>query len=39
MFGLVFRLRVQIVRMGIDSLVVLALYLLGIAGLVAIVHG
>ncbi|HEU5433071.1 MAG TPA: hypothetical protein VFU81_15495 [Thermomicrobiales bacterium] len=39
MFGLVFRLRVQIARMGIDSLVVLALYLLGIAGLVAIAHG
>ena len=35
MFGLVFRLRLQIARMGVDSLVVLVLYLLGIAGLVA----
>jgi len=39
LFGIVFRLRVQVARMGIDSLVVLALYLLGIAGLVAIARG
>ncbi|HEX5498423.1 MAG TPA: hypothetical protein VFX03_04315, partial [Thermomicrobiales bacterium] len=39
MFGLVFRLRLQIARMGLDSLIVLVLYLLGIAGLVAIAHG
>jgi cation:H+ antiporter len=39
MFGLVFRLRLQIARMGVDSLVVLVLYLLGVAGLIAIAHG
>ncbi len=34
--GLVFRPRRRIARMGVDSLVVLALYLLGVAGLFAI---
>ncbi len=35
-YGLIFRPRRQILRMGIDSFVVLALYLAGIAGLVAL---
>jgi cation:H+ antiporter len=35
-YGLIFRPRRQIARMGIDSFVVLVLYLLGIAGLFAI---
>jgi cation:H+ antiporter len=35
-FGLIFRPRRQIARMGIDSLVVLVLYVLGVAGLFAI---
>ena len=35
-YGLVFRPRRQIARMGVDSLVVLALYILGVAGLFAI---
>jgi cation:H+ antiporter len=35
-YGLIFRPRRQIARMGIDSLVVLVLYVLGIAGLFAI---
>lgn len=34
--GLIFRPRRQVARMGVDSLVVLALYVLGILGLVAI---
>ena len=35
-YGLVFRPRRQIARMGVDSFVVLALYVIGIAGLFAI---
>src|SRR5918911_1276756 len=36
--GLIFRPRRRILRMGIDSLVVLVLYTLGIAGLIAAAH-
>jgi cation:H+ antiporter len=36
--GLIFRPKKQILHMGIDSLVVLVLYLIGIAGLFAIAH-
>jgi cation:H+ antiporter len=39
MWGLVFRPRQKVVGLGIDSLVVLVLYAIGIAGLVAIAHG
>ncbi len=35
-FGLIFRPRVRVLRMGIDSFVVLVLYALGVAGLFAI---
>ena len=35
-FGLVFRPRRTVARMGLDSLTVLVLYLLGLAGLIAI---
>jgi cation:H+ antiporter len=35
-YGLIFRPRRQIARMGIDSLIVLALYIAGVAGLFAI---
>ncbi len=38
-YGLVFRPRRQIARMGIDSLVVLILYVIGVAGLFAIGSG
>jgi cation:H+ antiporter len=38
MFGLVFRPRRKVLGMGIDSLVVLLLYVVGIAGLFAIAH-
>ncbi len=37
--GLIFRPRRRVLRMGIDSLVVLALYLLGVAGLIAVATG
>jgi cation:H+ antiporter len=37
--GLVFRPSRRIARMGVDSLVVLVLYALGVAGLVAVAHG
>jgi cation:H+ antiporter len=36
MFGIVFRPTRTILRMGLDSAVVLVLYVVGIAGLVAI---
>lgn len=36
MFGIVFRPRRTIARMGLDSAVVLVLYVVGMAGLVAI---
>jgi cation:H+ antiporter len=38
-YGLIFRPRRRILRMGIDSLAVLILYLIGIAGLVAVASG
>lgn len=38
-FGLIFRPRVRVLRMGIDSLAVLALYVVGIAGLFAVAGG
>lgn len=38
-YGLIFRPRRQILHMGIDSLVVLVLYIVGIVGLFAIAHG
>jgi cation:H+ antiporter len=39
LFGLLFRPRKQILRMGVDSLVVLVVYLAGVAGLFAIAGG
>ena len=39
LYGLIFRPRRRVLRMGIDSLVVLVIYGLGIAGLVAIAYG
>jgi cation:H+ antiporter len=39
LYGLIFRPRRRVLRMGIDSLMVLALYLLGVAGLVAVATG
>lgn len=39
MVGLVFRPARRIGRLGVDSLVVLALYALGLVGLVAVAHG
>jgi cation:H+ antiporter len=38
-FGLVFRPKRQFMRMGVDSLVVLVLYALGLVGLVVVNHG
>jgi cation:H+ antiporter len=37
--GLIFRPRRRIIGMGVDSLIVLLLYLLGVGGLVAITYG
>ncbi len=39
LYGLIFRPKKQIFHMGIDSLVVLILYLIGVAGLFAIARG
>jgi cation:H+ antiporter len=39
LYGLIFRPRRRVLRMGIDSLVVLALYVLGVAGLIAVATG
>jgi cation:H+ antiporter len=39
LYGLIFRPRVRLLRMGIDSLVVLILYVVGIVGLIAVAHG
>jgi len=39
LYGLIFRPKRQVLNMGLDSVIVLALYALGILGLVAIVHG
>ena len=38
-YGLIFRPRRRILRMGVDSLAVLCLYLIGVAGLVALALG
>ncbi|MFL5667348.1 MAG: sodium:calcium antiporter [Ktedonobacteraceae bacterium] len=38
-YGLIFRPRRQFLYMGIDSFVVIMLYVLGIVGLIAVVHG
>jgi cation:H+ antiporter len=39
LYGIIFRPRLRFLRMGIDSLVVLVLYVVGIAGLIAVAHG
>jgi len=39
LYGLIFRPKRQVLNMGLDSVIVLALYALGILGLVAIAHG
>jgi cation:H+ antiporter len=39
LFGLIFRPRRRVLGMGIDSFAVLALYLLGVAGLIAVATG
>ena len=39
MYGLIFRPTRRILRMGVDSLAVLCLYLIGVAGLVAVALG
>jgi len=39
LYGLIFRPKRQVLNMGLDSVIVLALYVFGILGLVAIVHG
>jgi cation:H+ antiporter len=39
LWGLIFRPQRQFLRLGLDSIVVLALYLIGVAGLVAVAHG
>jgi cation:H+ antiporter len=38
-FGLIFRPRLRLLGMGVDSLIVLLLYMIGIVGLVAVAHG
>jgi cation:H+ antiporter len=38
-YGLIFRPRLRLLRMGVDSLVVLILYAIGIVGLIAVAHG
>lgn len=38
-YGLIFRSRARVLRMGIGSAAVLVLYALGIVGLVAVTHG
>jgi cation:H+ antiporter len=39
LYGLIFRPRRRVLGVGVDSLVVLILYLLGVAGLVAVALG
>jgi cation:H+ antiporter len=39
LYGLIFRSRHRVLRMSIDSFAVLALYLLGVAGLIAVATG
>ena len=38
-YGLIFRPRLRLLRMGVDSLVVLILYAIGIVGLIAVAQG
>lgn len=38
-YGLIFRPRLRLLRMGVDSLIVLVLYVIGIAGLIAVAYG
>jgi cation:H+ antiporter len=38
-YGLIFRSRLRFLRMGVDSLMVLILYVIGIVGLIAVAHG
>jgi cation:H+ antiporter len=38
-YGLVFRPRLRLLGMGVDSLIVLILYVIGIMGLLAVAHG
>jgi len=38
-WGLIFRPQRQFLRLGLDSIVVLVLYLVGVAGLIAVAHG
>jgi cation:H+ antiporter len=38
-YGLIFRPRLRLLGMGVDSLIVLILYVIGIAGLIAVAHG
>jgi cation:H+ antiporter len=38
-YGLIFRPRREVARMGVDSFVVLVLYALGVAGLVVVARG
>jgi len=39
LWGLIFRPQRQYLRLGIDSIIVIVIYLIGIAGLVAVAHG
>jgi len=39
LYGLIFRSQRRVLRLGVDSFVVLVLYALGIVGLVAVAHG
>ena len=39
LYGLIFRPRRRVLHMGVDSLAVLALYALGMSGLIAVAHG
>ena len=39
LYGLIFRPRLRLLRMGVDSLAVLILYGIGLAGLIAVTHG
>jgi cation:H+ antiporter len=39
LWGLIFRPQRQYLRLGLDSIIVLLLYLVGVAGLVAVAHG
>jgi cation:H+ antiporter len=39
LWGLIFRPQRQYLKLGLDSLIVLFLYILGVVGLVAVAHG